>query len=282
MVNLSRKNIYSFFHNIWRQLREEKLLGLSPGITFYIIMGFIPFLVFLINVLLFCTASKTGTIIKILYTYFPANIAGVIKEDVVRILAQRSSLWLWLSLLISAVSFEQALAILVRATDYKTYHGKSYWFDIVVHVKSVLFSIGLVVGIVLSLGLIVFGDIIIRYIHNYFPLPVFILSIWKFVKYILPFVSLIMMLTAFYFYAPHSYTPKIVPTMFTSTMVTVVWLAVTSIYSWLMVVIPTMGESYGPLVGLFVLFLWFRFIVYIIIFGIAFLKSWLLQKNCID
>lgn len=59
-----------------------------------------------------------------------------------------------------------------------------------------------------------------------------------------------------------------------SVMVTIAWLVATGIYSWFMMVIPSIGEAYGPLMGLFVLFLWFRWIAYIIIIGICILKVW--------
>lgn len=94
------------------------------------------------------------------------------------------------------------------------------------------------------------------------------------VSYFLPFVVLILFLTIFYLLAPHSYTPKLSHAVIAASLVTVLWLAATGVYSWLLLLIRSIGESYGPLFGLFVLFLWFRYITYIIIIGICFLKAW--------
>ena len=44
-------------------------------------------------------------------------------------------------------------------------------------------------------------------------------------------------------------------------------------YSWCMTLIPSMGIAYGPLFGLFALFVWFNFIVSFIIYGIEFLMA---------
>ena len=50
-------------------------------------------------------------------------------------------------------------------------------------------------------------------------------------------------------------------------------LAATGIYSWCMTLIPSMGIAYGSLFGLFALFVWFKFIVSFIIYGIEFLMA---------
>lgn len=113
--------LYFFFDETSKHLRKDDLFGISPGITYYLIMGFIPFLIFAVNVILFSTVADIDFVINKVHTYCPPQIADTLETDIQRIVKQRSDLWLWVSLLFAAYSFEQALALLVRATDDLAY-----------------------------------------------------------------------------------------------------------------------------------------------------------------
>ncbi|MBR2216065.1 MAG: YihY/virulence factor BrkB family protein [Selenomonadaceae bacterium] len=283
LVNLTQRGLktcYFFGKGMQYYLKTDELHGLSPGIAFYFIIGFIPFLVFIANVLLFFTVAQLDNVIAMLYSYFPERIAVTLEGDIQRIVNQRSDIWMWMGLMAATISFEQGLEILVHATDrigyrntpeedraqdkYKTYYVKG---------KSVLLAVGLVLTIILSLGLTVFGNMVVELLGQSFSLPAIFLDTWYLVQFFLPFVVLIMFLTVFYWSAP-TYIPKLWPSFLAAFCVTVLWLVATGVYSWLMMLMPGMGASYGPMLGLFVLFLWFRYIAYIIIIGIGFTKAW--------
>lgn len=269
------KHLYLLCNETSNQLKTDDVWGISPGITFYFIIGFIPFLIFLINAILFFTMAEMDTVISFLYGYFPAKIAATLEADIQRIIAQRSDLWMWMGMLASLFNFEQGLAILVQASDMASYMSleKKYRFFII-NIKATFFSVGLVVAIMLSLGLIVFGEALVHIIYQNFTLPDVFTKTWRIIKYLLPFISLILYLTFFYIFAPKSGHPTFLSAIAVSTMVTIAWLAATGIYSWFMMIIPSIGEAYGPLMGLLVLFLWFRWITYIIIIGLCMLKVW--------
>lgn len=79
--------------------------------------------------------------------------------------------------------------------------------------------------------------------------------------------------------APLSNPPTLFSAILVSVFVTIAWLVSTGIYSWFIMVIPNIGEAYGPLMGLFVLFFWFYWITNITIIGICILKVWQERKN---
>lgn len=97
---------------------------------------------------------------------------------------------------------------------------------------------------------------------------------WSWTKYVIPFLALTVYLTIFYLFAPNTNHPTVPSAFVVSSLVTVAWLAATGIYSWFIMIIPSIGDVYGPLMGLFVLFSWFSWITYIIIVGLCLLKSW--------
>ena len=210
--------------------------------------------------------------------YLPERMAGPLMSDITRIMASRSSLWMWVTGLFSLYSFVQGLVILTRATDSLDYAqteniARDNRHNVLVYAKGIIFTFGLMVVIFLSLGLPVFGNSLVYYLNESSHFPAFFLWLWNFLRVFLPFVVLVVWLTFFYIFAPHSYTPPFRQAFITALLVTCLWLAVTGIYGWFMTLIPSMGIAYGSLFGLFALFVWFKFIVSFIIYGIEFLMA---------
>ncbi len=284
--------VHFFYRQIINFLREDELSGISPGITYYFIMGFIPFLIFAVNVVLFTTAADMDFVINLLHTYFPNRMASTLENDIQHIVNQRSDLWLWVSLFAAAYNFEHGLAILVRATDKKAYGdkkshasilgGMASSIDFLVHIKSILCAVGLVAAIMISLGLTVFGNILIQWVGDNFTLNPIFLTTWNLLIYAIPFSVLIVYLTIFYLTAPRSYSPRLFHASVTAFIVTLLWLFATIIYRWVLMIIPSIGTSYGPLFGLFTMFVWFYYIVTIIIWGLCFMKAWTIFQQKLD
>ncbi len=251
---------------------------MASGTTYYFLLGFLPFLVFTVNLMLFVMASQVDSLYGLATHYLPDRMAGSIIADIKRIMDSRSTLWMWGTGLFSLYSFVQGLVILTRATDSLDYaHTEELARDtrhnLLVHVKGIAFTFGLMVVIFVSLGLPVFGNTVIQYYHESIGLPAAFLGLWNILRILVPFIVLIVWLTVFYIFAPHSYTPPFHQALLTATIVTCLWLAVTAIYSWCMLLFPAMGIAYGSLFGLFALFIWFKFIVSFIIYGIEFLRA---------
>ena len=276
-------NLYILYNETRKRLVTDDVRGISPGIAFYFIVGFIPFLIFLVNVILFFAVARLDSIFDILYAYFPTRVAMTLEADIQRLVAQRSGLWMWMGLLTSMWSFQQGLAILVRATDRVNYESvdnaqKNNKLSFCAHGKAVLFSVGLIAAIVISLGLLVLMEAVVQYLRQTFLLPEIFVGTWYWIKYVIPFAVLIIYLTIFYMFAPISNPPTLLSAIVVSVFVTIAWLVSTGIYSWFIMIIPNIGEAYGPLMGLFVLFFWFYWITNITIIGICILKVWQERK----
>ncbi|MBR6267827.1 MAG: YihY/virulence factor BrkB family protein [Selenomonadaceae bacterium] len=263
---------FSGYHNI------SSWFDMASGTTYYFILGFLPFLVFTVNLTLFIMSSQVDAIYGIAAHYMPDRMAGPIIGDIKRIMSSRSTLWMWVTGLFSMYSFVQGLVILTRATDSLDYantremaHDTKH--NLLIYVKGIIFTFGLMLVIIASLGLPVFGNTVIMYLEETSGLPAAFILVWDVLRILLPFVVLVVWLTCFYVFAPHSYTPPFRQAALTALVVTCLWLAATGIYSWCMIFVPAMGIAYGSLFGLFALFIWFKFIVNFIIYGIEFLMA---------
>lgn len=272
------ETLYFFYQRFTDYHRIASWFDMASGTTYYFLLGFLPFLVFTVNLMLFVMAAQVDAIYGVAAHYLPERMAGPLMSDITRIMASRSSLWMWVTGLFSLYSFVQGLVILTRATDSLDYAqteniARDNRHNVLVYAKGIIFTFGLMVVIFLSLGLPVFGNSLVYYLDESSHFPAFFLWLWNFLRVFLPFVVLVVWLTFFYIFAPHSYTPPFRQALITALLVTCLWLAVTGIYGWFMTLIPSMGIAYGSLFGLFALFVWFKFIVSFIIYGIEFLMA---------
>lgn len=272
------KLICFFYERLMNYHRVSSWFDMASGTSYYFLLGFIPFLVFLVNIVLFVMASQLNEFYDIVNFYLPSRVAVVINADVSHMVGSRNTLWMWVAGLMAMYSFVQGIENLIRAADSLDFSLAKKMTDnrqetLRVHIKGVVFTIGLMIVILASLGIPVFGNAIVELISASIALPEAFMTFWDILRFIVPFVVLIIWLTFFYICAPHHYTPTFKNAGLTAMLVTCLWLLATAIYSWCLSVIPTMGIAYGPLFGLFVLFIWFKFIAMAIIFGIEFLLA---------
>lgn len=272
------ETILFFYQRFIEYHRISSWFDMASGTTYYFLLGFLPFLVFTVNLMLFVMASQADSLYSTATHYLPDRMAGPIIANIKYIMGSRSTLWMWVTGFFSLYSFVQGLVILTRATDSLDYaHTEEMARDtshnLLVYIKGTIFTFGLMIVIFVSLGLPVFGNTAVQYYNEAYGLPAAFLGLWNIFSILVPFVVLVVWLTCFYIFAPHSYTPPFHQALLTAFVVTCLWLGVTAVYSWCMLFFPAMGVAYGSLFGLFALFIWFKFIVSFIIYGIEFLMA---------
>lgn len=264
--------IFFLFHT-FRRFNRDNGLSLSAEAAYYLIMSFIPFMIFLTHAILFFMAPQISLILKGL-SYLPPEINDVLAPNVYRVLAARSSVWLIIGLGVALWAAAAGMQVLVQASD-QTFHedrNKQNWF--IVKIKSMIFMLFLTFSILVSLGLTVFGNAVIHAVHHYIGFPDVFWTIWTWTKYLLPFASLIVTLTTYYHFAPYAFRPRWRRSLIVSIFVTLLWLLLTSLYSYYMQNISDMGLTYGSLIGIIALFIWFRLIAMAIIMGSEILMAW--------
>ncbi|MBQ1416899.1 MAG: YihY/virulence factor BrkB family protein, partial [Selenomonas sp.] len=189
------ETIYFFYQRFTAYHSISSWFDMASGTTYYFLLGFLPFLVFTVNLMLFVMASQVDAIYGMASHYLPERMAGPLMSDITRIMASRSSLWMWVTGLFSLYSFVQGLVILTRATDSLDYANTAAMardnrHNILVYAKGIIFTFGLMVVIFLSLGLPVFGNSLVYYLNEDGQLPAFFLGLWNFLRVFLPFVVL--------------------------------------------------------------------------------------------
>ena len=115
------ETIYFFYQRFTDYHRISSWFDMASGTTYYFLLGFLPFLVFTVNLMLFVMAPQVDGLYGMAAHYLPERMAGPLMGDITRIMGSRSTLWMWVTGLFSLYSFVQGLVILTRATDSLDY-----------------------------------------------------------------------------------------------------------------------------------------------------------------
>lgn len=76
---------------------DDDVGSFASEASYCFILGLIPFMIFLVNCILFFAAPQLDTILDLLQ-YLPAQFAASMEENIARIIAGRSTIWLFAGL----------------------------------------------------------------------------------------------------------------------------------------------------------------------------------------
>lgn len=262
-----------FVLGLYRRFMDDDVGALSAESTYYFILALVPFMIFVVNAILFFMAPQISVIIQLLQ-YLPHDLAVALEGNVYRIIEGRSSIWLFAGLAVSVWSAAQGVDVFIRASDKAISNDRNQQSWITVKAKSILFTMLITFAMLLSLGVTVFGNAVVYALDYYFTLPDVFLQTWDRLKYTIPFGNLVLTLSVFYRYAAHRYRTKWSRAVSASVIVTAFWLLLTAGYSYYVLNISHMGLTYGSLIGLVVLFIWFHLAAMVIIMGGEFIATW--------
>lgn len=136
---------------------DDDVGSFASEASYCFILGLIPFMIFLVNCILFFAAPQLETILDLLQ-YLPAQFAASMEENIARIIAGRSTIWLFAGLGGAVWTASQGTAVLVRGMDKIFFQDRNIqsWFK--VSLKACFFTVFLVFAMILSLTLIVFAN----------------------------------------------------------------------------------------------------------------------------
>ncbi len=273
-----RGNTFLYFaRRLVRRFLDDDVNALAAESTYYFILGLVPFMIFLGNAMLFFAAPQVEFILRLL-TYLPHEVAMTIEGHMYRILQARSSLWMFVGLGTALWTSSQGVDTLIRAMDRAFFGDRNKQSYVVVKAKSLVFTLLISFAMILSLGLIVFGNAMVYGATLYFQIPPLFLDLWTLAKYGIPFAAIALSLAAFYQWAPAGKRHDWLSVIVASFLMTFLWLGLTAVYGYYMTHISSMGLTYGSLVGLIVLFVWFHLTAEVIILGGEGIMAWKERK----
>jgi len=256
--------IYKYIRQLIVRYKEADLPAMSAQISYYLILAFFPFLLFLINLLSF-THLSSELLISNFNTLFPYDVALLVKNLLVQTVQAKSKTLLLVGMIGSLWAASSGISAIIRGLNnsYSVEEDRKF---IRLNFIALISTISISVMIILALTMLVFGRIIGSYVFGLIGAQSLFGIIWLFLRY---GITLALMLITFYFlyrYVPNKklkFNNIIVGVIFT----TVGWVATSLLFSFYVNNFANYERVYGSLGGVIALISWLYISTLIILLG---------------
>jgi len=250
--------------HFYRRFQAHEIPALGAQMSYYLILAFFPFLIFLLILLSF-TPITGDLALADLSRLLPEASYKIIQEVVDQTLAAKRHTLLSFGLIFTLWSASSGVNAIIRGINkaYDEPETRPFW---IITGISLLFTIGLAIVIILSLTLLVLGKFLGLMFFNYLGFSRFFLAGWGVLRFALPLVVMLMVFAFIYRVAPNRKISfiEVLPGAFFSTLG---WVATSWVFSFYVNNFANYSRTYGSLGGIIVLLLWLYLSSIIILLG---------------
>ena len=259
-----RRKINLLIHLIVK-IKKDDVFALSSQLAYYLMLSFFPFILFLITLVGFSSLSSTE-VLNGLTGLLPQSIVDLTTSTVTEIFDNQYTGLLGVSILLMIWTSSSAFRAVIKGVN-KAYDFKEKRSFIKRAIISMMGILALALIIILSLSMLVFGDVISGYIRNVIPFYKAFLFIWNMFRYAFVFIVMIFIFAAIYCMSPAQRlkVKEVIPGAVFSTLG---WVIVSFGFSYYINNFNNYSRFYGSLGAVFILMTWLFLISMIFILGV--------------
>jgi membrane protein len=252
----------SFFRRIWHRIYEDDVPALAAQLAYFLLLSLFPLLIFLVSLLPYLPITHHD-IIAFIQDHTPVEQAEIINNSVEEVLNKNNTI-LSFSILATLWSASNGINAIVRAFNkaYRVEQARS----IMVRIKSMFLTLGMIFVFILALLLPVFGREIGEFLFAQFGLRSEFLSVWEALRWLISFLVLLLVFTGLYWIAPNV-KMKCRSALPGAIVATIGWVVVSWGFSFYVSNFGQYTVVYGQIGGVIVLLIWLYLAAFIIIIG---------------
>ncbi|KAB3534715.1 YihY/virulence factor BrkB family protein [Alkaliphilus pronyensis] len=275
IINLKSNGLLKFIKNLYKQMQYHEVQALGAQVTFYLILSFFPFLMFLITLISYTPLTSQSTLESLL-SFLPNDAYVFVLDIVQQIVEEKSSTLLSVGMISTLFVASNGVAALIRGINksYELTEKRPFWKK---RGLAILFTIALSIVILFSLILLVFGEILTGFLTNYFNLPSSFNILWFLIRYISSLFIMWLVFVCLYRYTP-VVRPDIKNVLLGATFTTIGWFLTSYGFSTYVNHFGHYSSTYGSIGGVIVLLIWLYISSIIILTG-AEVNGLIIKKN---
>lgn len=255
---------FRFAQNLYCRFQDDEVPALGAQLTYYLILSFFPFLIFLVALISF-TPLSTDQIIKGITAVMPRSSNNTVVQVLNEIQNSRSGALLSIGILGTIWSSSKGVDAVMKAVNkaYDQAEDRPYWKT---KGMSVLFTFVLALAIILTFGMLIFGKWIGEQIFRFFDAPGYFEVLWSVAKYAIPLLIMATVFMLLYKYIPNirlKFKEVLPGALFT----TFGWILTSVLFSFYVNNFGNYTKTYGSLGGIIVLLTWLYISSIIIVIG---------------
>lgn len=186
--------------NLAFRFRDDEVLALASQLAYSLIFSFFPFLIFLMTLVGYSPISS-GEVLSGLNRILPYEALELIKNTIIEVVETKNGHLLSLSLVITLWTSSGGFNAVIRGLN-KAYDESEHRSIFKVQLMAILCTVGVALVIIITILLLVFGQMLGRFLAIRLGLSYQFQVTWDAVRYIIILLSTIFIFAALYLYTP--------------------------------------------------------------------------------
>ncbi len=244
------KDIILYFK---KEFTENDLSASASQVAYSLIFAIFPFLIFLVTLLAFANID-VNVLMDRMKDVLPTQAYDIVGQTLTEVFTQRNTSLLSISILGTIWSASNGIKAIVKTINkaYEVKETRNFLQLILVSITGVFI---LAVAILMLLAMIVFGDVIIDYLHYTFHLPDILLKLLEVLRPIVTLAVVILGFSIAFTFFPNKKV-KWNETLIGSTITTLLLLIISIGFSFYVNNFSNYSKVYGSIGGVVVLLTW--------------------------
>lgn len=255
-----------YIRYIYRKFNYSEINSKAAEMSFYLLLSIFPFLIFTISIIVYIPTFHLNKYILIIKNLIPESAFNIILSIINSAINNKSLGFLILSFIFTLWTSSRGIRSLIKWMN-KSYNVEETRSFIKVFIISFIFTVSILILILLSIILLIFGEWIGYFIFNLIGLDKIFIYIWNILRYMVVVFTLIVIMINLYRYTPNKKI-KIKDVIPGSIIATLVWLIISFLYSYYINHYSNYEVIYGSIGEIIVLITWLYLTSWSILIGL--------------
>lgn len=260
---------------LFNRVQENQLTATAAQSTYYLVLSFFPFLIFLITLISY-TPLLQEEVLYDLRPFLPEETFELVMSNVQDLIGGRRGTLMSTGMLVTIFLASNGVAAIIRGINkaYRTSEKRVFWKERVI---AVIFTLAISLLILLSLLLLVFGQLIGVFIIDLLELADIFQNIWEWIRVAISLTFMILIFTLLYRFSPNqkiTIRQSVPGAIFT----TFGWLVLSYGFAFYVNNFNNYSVTYGSIGGIMVLLTWLYLSSIIILLG-GEINAWRLKLH---
>lgn len=265
MIVTELKHKTNFFMRVMIKVKKDDVFALASQLAYYLMLSFFPFMIFLMTIAGFSSFSS-NEILNQLNVIVPKSVLELTRTTIEEVFDNQYKSLLGISILLIIWTSSSAFKAIIKSVN-KAYSLREHRSFIRISIISMVGILLLALTMILTLIVLVFGNVISGYINNVQQIYKIEMILWTIFRYVFIFTIMILIFLGIYKFSPaRKFTWKeVIPGSIFST---IGWIIVSLGFSFYVDNFGNYSKFYGSLGAVFILMTWLFIISMIFILGI--------------
>lgn len=277
MNRLSEKHkTLKFIKGIVKRIKDDHVGDISAQITYYLLLALFPFMIFLLNLLMYFDIDQTklmDTISKIM----PAESSSLVFNIVNEVITSSGVTLLSIGMITTLWSASKGANAIIKGLN-KAYDVEEERSFFIVKGVGVLATLGIPIIIIASFLFLVLGEQIGTFISDNLGLTDY-LGLWEMLRFLIPLSSMTLYFTFLFKLAPNRHI-KFKQVIAGALFSTIGWITISALFSFYVSRFGNFSKVYGGIGSIIILLLWLNLSSTILIIGGEINAE--IAKPCVD